>query len=179
MKNKFLTSSFVFVKFLFNLMIPTLMIPALMVPVALGFLVGCATPSKTKRPSNTGTFHGSLEKVMAAAEKAIGRYPVSESNPEVGILKSDYLKGDDCFKSPNSEEFYSAGVRCQLTLYFSKISKSKTKVQIRKNLEIIRDFISEPESLPDNGLEELTILYRIERELNLNEAYGQSSESLD
>jgi hypothetical protein len=44
------------------------------------------------------------------------------------------------------------------------------KVTLTKKIEVKRDFFSEPKPLETDGLEEMVLFYRIERELIIEEA---------
>ncbi len=117
--------------------------------------------------TNETVFKGSMDDVWMATERALAQYPISESNKDAGILKTDYLRGTQCWHSPSKAEKFSAGVRCSLSLQLVRISSRGIRVRIHKSLQVMRDFISEPESLPNDGMEEVHILYRIDRELTI------------
>lgn len=112
-------------------------------------------------------FKGSMQQVWLAAEKALSSFPIEESNIDSGVLKTDFLRGEDCFQSPEQSLKFSTGVRCSLTLQFAKLPGSGVRIRVIKKFEILRDFISEPENMPEDGLEEMALLYRIDREITL------------
>jgi len=116
---------------------------------------------------NETVFRGSMDHVWMAAEKALANYPISESNRDSGVLKTDFLRGSQCWQSPTKTDKYSAGVRCSLSLQLIKMPHNGVRVRVNKSLQLIRDFISEPENIPNDGMEEMSILYRIDRELTI------------
>lgn len=139
----------------------------------------CISMKKQRPPPKEAIFNASLTKVWQATERALVNYPIAESNIDSGILRTDYLRGNECFHPPGQESSFSPGVRCNLIFYFVKIPNNGIRVRINKTMEIIRDFISDPEDMPSDGLEELTLLYRIERELKIGIAEDTSEASSD
>jgi hypothetical protein len=137
---------------------------------------GCVSFSPQSAPQKEAVFRGSMQQVWLAAEKVLQEYPIAESNVDTGILKTDYLRGDECFKSPNQTQKFSPGIRCMVTLQFAKVSKAGVRVRISKTIEIVRDFISEAEKLDDDGLEEMALLYRIDRELTVADEIDRATQ---
>lgn len=137
----------------------------------LGFLIlsalGCVSIQPNRPPLKETVFKGSMEKVWMAAEKVLADYPISESNVDSGVLKTDYIRGPNCWHAPTYTEKYTSGVRCSLQLQILKISGNAVRIRITKSLQLVKDFVSEPEDLPSDGLEEMNILYRIDRELTI------------
>lgn len=140
--------------------------------VCLLTLSGCISFLPQRTPIREAVFRGSLQQVWLATEKALANYPIAESNIDVGILKTDYLRGPNCWTSPGKSEKYSSGIRCNLYFQFVKIPGSGIRIRITKTLEMVRDFVSEPESVSSDGLEEMTLLYRIDRELTVAKEIG-------
>lgn len=131
------------------------------------FLAGCMTLNPHRKPINETVFRGSMDQVWMATEKTLANYPISESNRDSGVLKTDYLRGPQCWQNPGEKEKYSAGVRCSLNLQLVKIPHNGIRVRVSKSLQMMRDFISEPEDMDNDGLEEMMVLYRIDRELTV------------
>lgn len=128
----------------------------------------CVSVNTKHKPINETVFRGPMDNVWMAAEKALANYPISESNRDSGVLRTDFLRGSQCWQSPNQNEKYSAGVRCSLSLQLIKLPHNGgIKVRVNRNLQLIRDFISEPENIFNDGMEEVNILYRIDRELSI------------
>lgn len=135
--------------------------------LALLFALGCVSFLPQRPPIREAVFRGSLQQVWLATEKALANYPIAESNIDVGILKTDYLRGPNCWIAPGKIEKYSSGVHCNLLFQFVKIPGSGIRVRITKSIEMLRDFVSEPELIPSDALEEMTLLYRIDREISI------------
>lgn len=131
------------------------------------FVVSCVSVNPNPKPITETVFRGSMDQVWMATEKALSKYPISESNRDSGILRTDFLRGPQCWHSPTSTEKFSAGVRCNLTLQIIKIPHNGIRVKVNKALQMVRDFVSEPEDLASDGMEEIHILYRIDRELSV------------
>ena len=130
-------------------------------------LIGCVSINPNHKPISETVFRGSMDQVWMATEKTLANYPISESNRDSGVLKTDFLRGAQCWQSPKEAEKYSAGVRCSLTLQLIKISNNGIRVRVNKSLQMMRDFISEPKDINNDGMEEMMILYRIDRELTI------------
>lgn len=137
-----------------------------LMPISLS-ISSCISFLPQRPPIKEAIFRSSLQQVWLASEKALANYPIAESNIDSGVLKTDYLRGPNCWSSPGHVDNYSAGVRCSLTLQFIKIPENGIRVRITKTQEIVRDFVAEPERISSDGLEELSVLYRIDRELTI------------
>lgn len=142
---------------------------------SLIFSVGCVSLIPQKAPLREAIFRAPMQQVWLATEKSLSNYPIAESNIDSGLLKTDYLRGPSCWRSPGQSEIYSSGIRCNLVLQFVTIPGSGTRVRITKTMEMVRDFVSEPEGIPSDGLEEMSILYRIDRELSIAKDLKQNS----
>lgn len=129
--------------------------------------MGCITVLPVRAPIKETIFKGSIEQVWMAAERVLADYPISESNVDSGVLHTDYLRGPNCWRSPVESEKYSAGIRCSLSLQILKIPHSGIRVRVHKSLQRVKDFVSEPVEVASDGLEEMKILYRIDRELSI------------
>jgi hypothetical protein len=53
--------------------------------------------------------------------------------------------------------------------------KESTRVTIEKKIETFKDFISETQIVPSDGLEEQTLFYRMERELIIGAALKRAA----
>ncbi len=135
---------------------------------------GCVTIMPPRPPVKETLFKGAIEQVWMAAEKVLSDYPILESNVDAGVLKTDYLRGPSCWRAPIFEEKYTAGIRCSLQLQILKIPGSGVRVRVNKSLQVVKDFVSEPEDISSDGLEEMNILYRIDRELTIAQEITKS-----
>jgi hypothetical protein len=150
-------------------------------------LAACATSppaskSKTKnlpRPIYQKVFYFPYDNVWRAAQLAL-KYPISVNNMDHGILETDSIKADDGFAPPGGERSPSSGVRYKISMILAKgkvEGREGIRVTINKNIEKKRDFFSEAEVLPTDGLEEKVIFYRMERELIIDEALKKAAKA--
>lgn len=122
-------------------------------------------------------FFAPYDAVWKAAHTTV-RYSIAAENQDTGYLETDYIKGVDGFLPPEEQRTPSLGVRYKLIFNFAKgktEGKESTRVTVEKKIERLRDFFSEPDLLPSDGLEESVIFYRIEREIIINEALKKAS----
>lgn len=122
-------------------------------------------------------FFASYDAVWRAAHNVI-KYPIAQENQDNGVIETEYIKGLDGWLAPGEQRSPSSGIRYKLTLTFSKgkaDGRESTRVTVIKNMEILRDFFSEPESMESDGLEEKLIFYRIERELVIADALKRAN----
>lgn len=117
-------------------------------------------------------YYANFDQVWRAAHTVI-RYTIANENQETGYLETEYIKGIDGWLPPEVDRKPSAGLRYKLILSFAKgraENRDSTRVTIEKRIEVLRDFFSEPEIVPSDGLEEKVLFYRFERELLITEA---------
>ena len=103
----------------------------------------------------------------------LGKYPLKSYDEESGVIETDFIKGEDAWISPHKKKYVPGGYRYKLNLRVIKgkaNNKNATKVIVLKQSELQKDFFAEPEKIQSDGLEELALLYRIERELALEKA---------
>ncbi len=150
------------------------------------FLSACAlNPLPTKKEKvlrkmiNQKVFYYSYDSVWRAAQLAL-KYPIAINNMDNGVLETDFIKSDDGFLSPGLSRGPSSGVRYKITLVLAKgkvDGKDGVRVTISKVIEKKRDFFSDPESLSTDGLEEMVVFYRIDRELIIDEALKKAAKN--
>lgn len=90
-----------------------------------------------------------------------------------GVLETDWVRALEGFAPPGSSKIPSSGIRYKISLNMVKgrsQGRESVRVTLRKNLERQRDFFSDPEAMVSDALEENVILYRIERELIIQDA---------
>lgn len=142
--------------------------------VAFALLTACVTkPEFTPDGPVTQIFRGSYDDVWRATQKALAKYPIRVNNSDTGILQTDYVRGGKAYKPPFSNETFSSGYRHQITLRLARgqaKGQPAVKVSITKSPEMQRDFFSTATSLNSDGVEERILLYRIQRELDLERA---------
>jgi hypothetical protein len=146
-------------------------------------LAGCATGTVDKKellkvPAPQRVYYSDYDLVWKAAHSVL-KYTIANENQETGFLETDYIKGVDGWLPPEQSKPPSAGLRYKFIITFVRgkaEGKDSTRVTIEKKSEVLRDFFSEAEDFPSDGLEEKVIFYRIERELIVNEALKRASQ---
>lgn len=149
-----------------------------------GLLSSCAgSPVPTRKEKvirkfvNQKIFYFPYDGVWRAAQLAL-KYPIAINNMDNGVLETDLIKADDGFLAPGEARTPSSGVRYKITLVLAKgkvDGRESVRVTVSKSIEKKRDFFSDPETLVSDGLEEMTIFYRIERELLIDEALKKAA----
>ncbi len=98
-------------------------------------------------------------------------YPIETENNEQGYLKTEPVLENTIWKPPfpikKTEGKYTLDIRL---IKGRSDDEPVVKVQIFKKIKVQKGFIAEPEIMPSSGLEEKAILYRIFRELKIEQA---------
>lgn len=148
-------------------------------------LASCVSPapvSRTKdlsRPIHQKVFYFPYDNVWRAAQLAL-KYPISVNNMDHGVLETDFIKADDGYIAPDAKKIPSSGIRYKITMIIAKgrvEGREGVRVTINKQVEKKRDFFSESETLPSDGLEEKVLFYRMERELVIDEALKKAAKA--
>ena len=141
-------------------------------------LTSCAlfrenTGPKRTFDSHSEVFYAPFDEVWRAAQLALQFYPMEINNMDLGILQTAPITGSQVWTPPFQEDPPTGGVSYRLDLKVIKgriKGKKANKVIITKSIVRKKDFFSGPEEVPSDGLEELTILYRIGREIQIERA---------
>ena len=126
-------------------------------------------------------FYADYQQVWRATMLALENYPIDMENNEKGYLKTESIQSETIWKFPffRDKNFNSFKYRLHIKLVKGHAdSLSMVKVLVLKKIFIRKGFMNNPERVPSDGLEEKTILYRILREINIEQAitnYHQSS----
>ena len=142
-------------------------------------LVSCSlVPEKPTGPQAPpqAVFFSSFESVWRAAQLTM-KYPIRVNNMESGTLETEWVAGSDGFHPPSEDKPAAAGLRYRISMMFVKGAvdgRPSVKVTVVKRVEKVKDFFSEPQVLQSDGLEERVLLYRIRRELRIEEGIKQS-----
>jgi hypothetical protein len=149
------------------------------------FLWGCKiAPRKDEalKPANPAVqkvFNYPFETVWRATQVAL-KYPIVINNMDNGQLETDWIRSADGFITPsvNNSNVPSAGVRykIQILMVKGKIdSRESIRLTLLKKVQRQRDFFSEPDELESDGVEEKILIYRIEREIQIDEALKKAA----
>lgn len=127
-------------------------------------------------------FYSPFDKVWRAAQLAIAHYPPRVNNMDTGILETEVIKGlsSKSWQGPHQARRPPAGMKYQIRVVVSRgdvDGKEATQVIVQKNIKIKRDFFAAEEELQSDGLEERSIVYRIERELKIDRALERAAKA--
>lgn len=144
-------------------------------------LTGCTTmhedPERIEIPNpgpKVQVYNSPYLEVWRATLITVGKYPLKSYDEDSGVIETDLIKGEEVWIPPHKKKYVRGGYRYRITARVIKGSeKNSTKVIILKQPEIQKDFFAAAEKLPSDGLEEASLLYRIERELALSRALSK------
>ncbi len=113
---------------------------------------------------------GSYDEIWRAIQKSFAGYPIQINNLDQGILETDVIKGAQVWvapfeKSPRPSNYHYV-INVRVVKGRSK-GKESAQVTVVKRISMQRDFFSADEETSSDGLEEKSLLYRIERELQI------------
>ena len=146
------------------------------VVLSFGTLTACvSTPVPTENTVYEKEYNASYEEVWRACQQAVLSYPLKINNMEQGLIQTTSLRSHVYFKPPHLTKKQANGYRYDLSFSIFKISAKKTKMSIQKNLQLYRDFVSSPEARVSDGLEEAHLLYRIQREIDIDRLLVKAS----
>jgi hypothetical protein len=133
---------------------------------------GCA--SRTKRAPGFASeqeYKANFEETWRAVQQAIISYPLRANNMDIGQIQTSSIRGSNQFKPPQElKSSATNGHRYSLTINVIKTSPKSTRVNIVKDTMVYRDFISDAEEKVSDGMEEMVLLYRIGREIDIEKA---------
>lgn len=144
------------------------------------FTLGCSSPPKVKKVSQQKVFAVAFDQVWRAAQIALTHYPIRVNDMDKGILKTDKINSYKGWKPPHKPLKKSGGLSYTIQLRIVKgryQKKEVTKVVVSKKYNLKKSFFSEEKNEYGDGLEEKTILYRIQRELQIDRAIEKFSQS--
>jgi hypothetical protein len=136
---------------------------------------GCAILEPPSAPPASLEPHSQVyvadyDQVWRAMQKAAAGYPLQTNNIDQGILETDTVKHGQIWQAPFKRDRKQLLGRYRLKF---KITKGKVsghesmRVTITKMISQEKDFFSGEDNLPSDGFEEKALLYRIERELDI------------
>lgn len=144
----------------------------------------CSTSTKQREGSIgpvTRVLMGDYDKIWRATQKALINYPIRMNNIDTGQIETDVIRGLKVWTPPHRPDAKEPGLRYFLRLSLIKgdvKGQSSVEVNVEKVKTVEKNFFAEEKRLPSDGLEEESILYRIERELvlerSLDKAFQQN-----
>jgi hypothetical protein len=146
-------------------------------------LSGCASLADDDKPVVNDPANrvivGSYDEVWRAMQKAFSNYPIQVNNLDQGILETDIIKGAQIWNPPFIKNPKLTNYRYTINV---RVIKGKTQGQesvrliVTKKINLQRDFFSNDEELQSDGFEELSLLYRVERELQIERSLRKAFE---
>lgn len=124
---------------------------------------------KTDEPF-TKTFYGNYTDVWTAVGKAMGNYRTTVMDREAGYIESVEKPFDDGWISPNVTNIPPSGRRYKLIVRILRgenRGRKAVSVSVKKVIKNRVDFFSQDKEEASDGLEEQSILYRVEREYKI------------
>ena len=138
-------------------------------------IVGCAST-----PANEFHFgprsviiQAPYDEVWQAVQQALANYPIQINNLDEGLITTDSIKNGQVWSAPFNEHYRYPNFtyRLKITVLRGKQKGHPAcKVFITKYITAQKDFFSGTKHLPSDGLEEGSILYRIERNIEIQRA---------
>jgi len=122
---------------------------------------------------------GSYDQVWRAAQLSL-KYPIAVNNMDHGTIETEVVDATEGFVAPGSAGKKPVdGITYKINLFLTKgkvKGKESVRVSVKKIIERKKDFFAEDEKIESDGIEENIILYRISRELLIDEAIKKSQE---
>ncbi len=145
--------------------------------ISLIWVMGCSSFSPPKAESENHreainkTFPNQYGKVFKAARAALSKYRLSVNDYESGVLQTNYILRESVWLPPHEKQKNKNRLRNQIKIVVlkgrSRKHKNVTQVTIHKDISQKKNFFEPLVPIPSDGLEELSLLYRIERELDI------------
>lgn len=129
-------------------------------------------PALKKLEPTERIFNTNMETIWKAAQRSI-KYPLAVDNMETGILETEWVRSEDGFMPAHSEVQPSSGLKFKIlvrVLRGKRQQKDAIRVTVAKHIERQKDFFADEEVIESDGWEEKVLLYRIDREIAIEEA---------
>ena len=122
-------------------------------------------------------YYANFEEVWRSVNLVLQPYPLRVSNMDQGMLETDEIRGYRVWAPPYKKESAASGETYRITIRVIKggmNNKAATKVTVVKDTQLRTDFFSDAKTMPSDGLEEKSILYRIGREVQIERALAKA-----
>ena len=130
-------------------------------------LVACSSNRPPQDAPNdfSRVFKAPYETVWRATQQALLNYPMNINNMDTGQLQTLYITGKHRYKAPHEKKkTLPSGYQYRLNISIVKGEK-RSKVIISKEARLQKDFFSDPQDVATDGFEEKALIYRIRREI--------------
>jgi hypothetical protein len=150
--------------------------------ICASIVVGCASApvEEGHEPSfraREEVFAADYNRVWKALQIALALYPVARNDMDEGIIETKSIEQDAIWKSPHPIDDNERSSKYRLTARAfpgSLNGKPVVRVAIKKDIRYKTNFIDSSKALPSSGLEEEVLLYRVQRELEIDLAAEQA-----
>lgn len=96
---------------------------------------------------------------------------------DAGFLQTLYITGKNRYIPPHKEgTTLPSGYQYRLNINIIK-GENKSKISILKEARLQKDFFSDPEDLGSDGFEEKLLIYRISREIKIENLLKRAHET--
>ena len=140
-------------------------------------LTACSSNSKKESREYSNVFRTNFDTLWRATQQALLNYPMNVNNMEAGFLQTLFITGKNRYMPPHlkGKMRYPSGYQYRLNINIIK-GKKKSKVSILKEARMQKDFFSEPQELDSDGYEEKLLIYRISREIKIENLLKRAHE---
>lgn len=139
-------------------------------------LGGCVSAKKANQNyygPREQVYYASFEEVWRSVNLVLQSYPIRISNMDQGIIETDQIRGYRVWTPPHRPNDTSGGLSYRLIMHVIRghyDGQNAIRVTVLKEKSLQKDFFSEAENQPSDGLEEQSLLYRIGREIQIERA---------
>lgn len=160
-------------------------LPTLLAALSICSLItGCALFQSTKGAETSfephkQVFAGEFDAVWRATQIVFSSYAIRVNNYDSGLIETEIIDGFNAWTPAHHPDAKPEGTVYKITARVLKgksEGKNAHQVSILKTIMRKRDFFSESEKIPSDGLEEKNILYRIGREVTIDRGLQKSSQ---
>ena len=138
-------------------------------PLVLFLLItGCASLDEREGDPTTTEKKFEVEKEIAweALLEVFKPYPKATINEENGFIETEELRGSQVWQPAHSRKRTSGIIYYKLKAILTE-DPPYIHARIKKTIKRKRDFISKPETVASDFLEEQVLLYRLGREIQI------------
>ena len=141
-------------------------------------LSACASSGEKRHAREySRVFNTGFDTLWRATQQALLNYPMNVNNMDAGFLQTLYITGKNRFQAPHEEgETLPSGYQYRLNINIIK-GNNRSKISILKEARLQKDFFSEPQELGSDGYEEKLLIYRISREIKIENLLKRAHET--
>jgi hypothetical protein len=131
------------------------------------------------KPPYQRIYDAEFERVWRAVQVTLANYPIAINNMDAGILETEYVRSDKGWLSPEAPPIPPGGRKYKINIQVARgmsedSNRQVIRVRVTKELVTQRDYFSDTSPLESDGLEEQSLLYRIERELEVDKGLDKA-----